>query len=72
MAYEIGKKVRLTQSIYDDGEDHHAPGYIAKKGELVVVKEIFSNGKMAVHHEDVTDGRAFIVYKGEYCPTLFA
>jgi len=70
MTYEVGKFVRLTKSIYDDGEDHHPPSLIAQKGDLVKIKEIRSYGVMAVHHEDVTDGRAFMVYSGEYCPTI--
>lgn len=67
--YKIGEKVRLTKSIYDDGQDHHPPCRIAKKDEIVVIEEVREKS-LAVHHEDVTDGSAFIVYEGEFCPTL--
>lgn len=67
--YHVGEKVRLTKSIFDDGADHHPPGWIANAGELVIIKEIFGKS-LAVHHENVTDGRAFMIYQGEYCPTI--
>ncbi|MGV3581875.1 MAG: hypothetical protein ACO1N8_06185 [Methylophilus sp.] len=69
--YKVGEKVRLTQSIYDDGADHHPPCWIATKGEIVIVKEVREKS-LAVHHEDVTDGSAFIVYVGEFCPTILS
>lgn len=65
-ALNVGDKVTLTKSIYDDGEDHHPPKWIALSGETVLIKTIYDNGKLAVHHEDVTDGRAFLIYAGEY------
>lgn len=66
--YQVGEKVRLTQSIYDDGPDK-PPGMVGKKGDVVIIKEIF-NRSLAVHHADVTDGSAFLVFRGEFCPTF--
>lgn len=60
----IGAKVRLTKDIYDDGADHHPPGYIAHTGETVVVRNKRPN-YLAVSHEHITD-RSFLVYPGEF------
>lgn len=65
---KVGDKVELTQSIYDDGEDHYPPGYLGLKGDIVIIKTIYPHGHLAVHHEDVTDGSAFKVFKEEYKP----
>lgn len=68
--YVVGEKVRLTADIYDYGEDHHPPGWLARKGEIVVIGAIYGK-KLAVHHKEVTNGSMFVVFEGEYCPTLF-
>ena len=57
-------KVELTKDIFDNGDDHHPPGYLARKGEIVVVREI-KEDKVIVSHEHIKDC-AFIVYKGEF------
>lgn len=61
---KIGDKVRLLSSIYDDGEDHHPPGYIADMGDIVVVRNILL-GRIAVSHEEILDN-SFLIYPGEY------
>lgn len=60
----VPARVRLLKDIYDDGEDHHPPGYIAKRGEVVEVREVRA---LAVAHEGVTDN-AFVVRSGEFEP----
>jgi len=45
-----GGRVRLLSSIYDDGEDHHQPGYLAHHGEVLIVKEVRGD-VLAVAHE---------------------
>jgi hypothetical protein len=60
---KIGDAVILTKSIYDDGEDHHAPGYIAYMDETVYVKQVHGTS-LAVAHEGNTG--AFIIRDGEY------
>lgn len=60
---KIGDAVILTKSIYDDGEDHHAPGYIAYMDETVYVKEIYGTS-LAVAHEG--NPGSFIIRDGEY------
>jgi len=63
MDIQIGSNVKLTKSIYDDGEDHHMPGWIAYIDEIVVVKNILRN-RLAVAHEGNTG--SFVIYDGEY------
>lgn len=61
----VGGRVRLLKSIYDDGEEHHPPAWLAMKGEILVVRKVHESGALAVSHENVTD-RAFALYPGEY------
>lgn len=56
--------VRLLKDIYDDGQDCHPPGYIARKGEIVEVREVRT---LSVAHAGVTDS-SFVVMAGEYEP----
>lgn len=63
---KVGDKVELVKSIYDHGEDHHPPCFLGHVGETVLVKEVYSDGTLSVHHDYVTDGRSFKVYKDEY------
>lgn len=64
-----GSKIRLLTSIFDDGEDHRPPGWLAMKGEVLVVRRIIGGAteQIAVSHEDVTDS-AFCICRGEYEP----
>jgi hypothetical protein len=59
----VGGRVRLLSSIYDDGEDHHPPGYLAYHGEVLIVKEVRGD-VLAVAHEG--NPGAFTIYPGEY------
>jgi hypothetical protein len=65
----IGDRVKLTRSIYDRGEDHHPPRWLADKGEVLVVRSIVGDaaGQITVSHEDVTDS-AFWIFCAEYEP----
>jgi hypothetical protein len=63
MTVAVGDRVILIASIYDDGEDHHPPGWIAYAGEEVIVKEVRGTA-LAVAHEG--NKGAFMVYPGEY------
>lgn len=67
---EIGDKLQLTKDIWDDGdENHHPPGYIGLKGEVVVVRRVAYGGKggerVYVSHPDITDS-SFLVYRNEF------
>ena len=59
----VGGRVRLLKSIYDDGEDHHPPGWIADAGDVLNVKEVRGD-VLAVAHDG--NPGAFLVYPGEY------
>jgi hypothetical protein len=52
--YAVGDKVRLTRDIWDDGEDHHPPGYLAKKGEVLIVRKV-NIRSLSVSHEHIAD-----------------
>lgn len=56
------QRVRLLKDIYDDGQDHHPPGYCGRKGEVVLVRTMHTIG---VSHEGV-DGSEFVVRAGEF------
>ncbi len=68
-AVNVGDRVMLTKSIYDHGEEHHPPGWLAMAGEIVVVRNLGAaeKGRIAVSHEDVTDN-AFWISRDEYVP----
>jgi hypothetical protein len=68
---KVGDSVTLLKSIYDDGEDHHPAGYIAEAYEVVLIDTVYENGKLAVHHPDVTNGSCFLIYNGEYVSVQF-
>ena len=61
----VGDSVRLTKGIWDDGEDHHPPGWLAQSGEVLIVKGILGCG-LAVAHEG--NPGSFLVYHGEFEP----
>lgn len=63
----IGDRVRLTKSIWDDGEDHHPPGWLARAGEVLIVRtdQHPKTGRIAVSHEQVK-GRSFWISSDEY------
>lgn len=62
--FEIGAKVRMLKDIFDDGEDHHPPSYLATAGEILVIRKCYSSC-IRVSHEDVTDNW-FRVFDGEF------
>jgi hypothetical protein len=53
-------RVRLLKDIYDDGQDHHPPGYVGRKGDVVVIHSIQT---AVVSHSGTGDG--FVVHDGE-------
>lgn len=56
--YKIGDKVRLLEDVWDDGEDHHPPGYLARRGEVLIVRSIDPVGReypLAISHKEITD-----------------
>ena len=69
----VGGKIRLLESIYDDGADHHPPGWLALHGEILIIRAVkvwkdekdIEHTSLAVSHEDVTNS-AFFIDEGEY------
>lgn len=59
------ERIQLTCAIYDDGEDHHPPGWLAQAGEILFVVKRYDSGKLAVTH-DPESGQSFSVYPNEY------
>lgn len=45
----VGCKVRIIKDIWDDGQDHHPAGYIARIGEIVTVHEVRPNSCVCSH-----------------------
>lgn len=64
MDIKKGDHILLTQSVWDDGEDHHPPGWFGRAGDEVIVVEVRGNSAY-VRHEDVTDN-SFLIYADEY------
>ena len=60
----VGDKVRMLVDIWDDGADHHPPGWLARKGEILLVKAISGYGGVAVAHEG--NPGAFHVHMAEF------
>ena len=60
----VGDKIRTLTSIWDDGADHHPPGYLANRGEVLVVRKIRERW-LCVSHEDITDS-SFCIHPGEW------
>lgn len=63
MNYTVNELVQLRADIYDDGEDHHPPGFIAYLDEIVIVRNVYHNS-LAVSHPGVKNN-AFLVYPKE-------
>ena len=53
----IGQRVSLLADIWDDGEDHHPPGYLAQRGEILIVRNLDPGHEfpVLVSHEQITD-----------------
>lgn len=64
---KIGDKVELLTDIYDDGEDHHPPGYLAYKGDVLIIHTIRAQSISVAHVE--VEGNSFFVWLHEFKPT---
>lgn len=61
--FAVGDAVVATANIWDDGEDHHPPGWLAKKGERLIVRRVGSR-YISVSHHNVTNS-SFMVEQNE-------
>ena len=55
--YRVGQRVRLLADIWDDGADHHPPGYLAHRGEELIVRSVDTGSTFPVYvsHKGRTD-----------------
>lgn len=61
----VGDKVKLTKDIWDEDSDNaYPPGYIALRGEVVIVRGVQA-GCIYVSHEHITDN-SFLLKDDEY------
>lgn len=58
------KTVTIVNSVYDHGEDHHPPGYLAMCGDVLNVKKNCDCGVLEVSHTEETE--SFLIYPNEY------
>jgi hypothetical protein len=65
-AMKEGDRVRLLADIWDDGQDHHPPGRLARKGEILIVRKLDPGHKFPVliSHKEITD-QSFRVAESE-------
>ena len=61
-AYAIGDKVKLLNDIWDDGEEHHPQGYLAYKGDALIVRSLSEFG-LNISHEHITDNTFSVALK---------
>lgn len=55
--FQKGARVILLEDVWDDGQDHHPPGYLARRGEELIVRGYDPGHELPilVSHEEVTD-----------------
>lgn len=65
---EVGDEIELICDIYEHADDHSPGGYLARKGEKLVVRRIYADGKprpYSVSHHGVLDS-TFVVDAHEF------
>jgi hypothetical protein len=63
----------LKADLYEHADDHSPGGYLARKGERLIVRKVRTDYKLpwgdplciSVSHEDRTDGMTFAVRQSE-------
>lgn len=69
-AFSVGCAVMVRADLYEGPDDYHPGGYLAKRGDKLIVREVRPRGEwtIAVSHEDRTDGLMFVVADYEIEP----
>jgi hypothetical protein len=64
--FKVNDQVRLLANIWDDGQDHHPPGYLAHKGEVLIVRSLDPGHEhpVLISHEQIVD-QSFRVAENE-------
>lgn len=55
---KVGDEVELVCDIYEHADDHSPGGYLARKGETLVIRRIYNDAKprpFSVSHRSVLD-----------------
>lgn len=60
--YKPGDRVKMKTDVWDDGQDHHPPGYLAHSGEVVNVRSNTPGAHfpLALYHDGRTDNNSFL------------
>lgn len=77
--YAVGDEVEVCKDIYEGADDCHPGGYVARKGDKVIIREIASTEKQynypfcrvhpfSVAHEWVTGKERFVIGPHEIAP----
>lgn len=77
--YEVGDAVEVCKDIYEGPDDCHPGGYVARKGDKVIIREIASKESQMnypfcrvhpfyVAHEWVTGKERFVIGPHEIAP----
>lgn len=73
LIFKVGDAVTLKADLYEAADDHSPGGYLARKGELLLVRRVRTDYTLpwsdplciSVSHEDRTDGMTFSVRQSE-------
>lgn len=70
VAFALGDAVMLRSDLYKEPDEYAPGGYLARRGEKLIVREVREGLEMpiAVSHETRTDGNAFMVRSSELEP----
>jgi len=68
--YKPGDRVRMLKDVWDDGQDHHPPGYVAHKDEIVNVKsnEPGRRFPLSLYHDGRSGDVCFLAGYDEVAP----
>jgi hypothetical protein len=70
MSFVAGDAVMVRAHLYEPADDHAPGGYLAKRGEKLIVRNVRVAGSwpISVSHEGRTDGATFSVSQDEIEP----
>lgn len=63
---QVGQKVRLLSDIFEPADEYAPGGYLARKGEVLIVRKLNPQSKffpVQVSHEHITDRTFGVTYE---------
>lgn len=60
-----GTKLQVIRDIYDNGEDHHPPGYVSLTGDIVYALRDSTSARVVVSHIEGSS-TGFIITRDEF------